>query len=265
MKLKPYLGITGCSKISEVIKTIQLFNKYYITLQSEHIPMLGFLVSYKWQKSSNYFDCQTHSKRYPTIKDLFELLHIAHNKVFTTIHYNTKNPYFANELISLLNINTPYGKIEHLLNGIQLNISKPNPKEINIIKKSFPHISIIFQLNNSFIKDSRFQNSDTLVKFININYSDVQYILLDVSGGRGSNINLNFTSSLYNYFKRNNFFNIGFAGGFNGTNIKDRIKKLRCLTNTYDFSIDAEGKLRDSNDNYSLIKAEVYIRNFKNI
>lgn len=36
------------------------------------------------------------------------------------------------------------------------------------------------------------------------------------------------------------------------------------MINSFAFSIDAERKLRDSKDNYSLIKTELYIKNFRN-
>lgn len=65
MVSKPYVGVTGLTTREEVESTIREFEQAGYTLNSGHLPMIGFLVSQKTLHGE-----PTSNRRYPKIEDL---------------------------------------------------------------------------------------------------------------------------------------------------------------------------------------------------
>lgn len=262
MENKPYIGITGFTTRREVSRAEMLFNQFRITKESSHIPMFGFLVSYKYLNKN---DPYPHDNRYPSISKLFDLLlRTQYWYAFRTIHYNThNNEKFFDELDVLLSYVDVYGnELEGLIEGIQLNIKKPSPKEIEKIRDHYPGISIILQLNE------RYGNGVSIEKLTEKIFNDFpsisncEYILIDTSRGKGKPIDINFAIKKYCAIKRiNPKIQVGFAGGFSGDNVFIRTIELYDSLLSQDFCIDAEGQLRD-HSKIDLFKLEAYIQNF---
>src|SRR3989339_991795 len=82
---KPYIGITGPVTKQEVRSLVQEFDQAGYSLASSHIPMIGYLVSYKTLNGQ-----PTENRRYPKVQDLPKLLEATNGKVLTMVHYNTK-------------------------------------------------------------------------------------------------------------------------------------------------------------------------------
>jgi hypothetical protein len=281
IKKKHYFGITGSTQLREVEEILKIFERYNLSIKSNIMPMLGFLISYKWNKKDLKYP---HNKRYPKIYDLFDLLKICGGKCFKTIHYNTKEVKFSGEVIDLLNyslsntyVSIPYNKdmdmdleikLGSLIDGIQLNIAKPNPFEIAKIKERFPHLLIILQFNNSFnkipLKELRY-----MIKYRY--YEVIDYILIDFSQGRGIKTQTDEFSNIYKEISKelkqmNKKIHIGFAGGFSSNNIIKRVVNIfNNLTQPVFFSLDVEGRLRDTNNDLDLNEVEQYINNFMDI
>ena len=93
----------------------------------------------------------------------------------------------------------------------------------------------------------------------------VDYILLDPSGGRGES----FHPEAMDWFLEDlqkevgNKIGLGVAGGLSAETLKQQIGPL--VKKYPDLSIDAEGRLRDENDNLDLAKATLYIRKARKI
>jgi len=85
-----YVEVTGLNRLEEVLEVTNLFEKE-LSKSSTHIPMIGFLVSYK---SLNKLPIL--NRRYPSVNILSKLLSCCKNKrVFPTIHYNSKEEGLA--------------------------------------------------------------------------------------------------------------------------------------------------------------------------
>lgn len=235
MKAKPYVGITGPVTKQEVKAIVQELNKAGYTMSSPHMPMLGYLFSYKTLNGQI-----TKNKRYPLISELKNLLEQADNKALTMIHYNSKAMSTLAEQVSKL-FDGLYQ--ERLCNAMQLNIVWPDAYQIKLIKNKFPEMQIVFQISHKAAAHKTYKEIVNGIK----EYGDtLNYVLIDPSGGRGLEFNIEESLKIY-YELKNQLpnFTIGFAGGFNDQNTANRVRKIIDKTGDSDFCIDAEGGLRD--------------------
>ena len=97
-------------------------------------------------------------------------------------------------------------------------------------------------------------------------YSGIDYVLLDSSLGNGIAFEAAVIFSTYLSLRKGGVkCDIVFAGGFNGDTVKEKLALLMRATGTTDFSIDAEGGLRDKfgesygNDVLDMDKTRRYI------
>jgi phosphoribosylanthranilate isomerase len=235
MKSQPYVGITGASSLKECKDVCREFYSAGFSMVRSHLPMIGFLVSY-----NTLNNIPTENKRYPLFENIYPLLREVEGKVFSTIHYNSKE------------VNTLSSQIEkvfddiyenHLCRGIQLNIPFPPINEVEKIKQKFPDMKIIFQANHTVLDSG---TSIEVTQKIKSYEKIINYVLLDPSGGQGLEFNLEKSIELYkNINKICPNLTIGFAGGLNGTNVSKRITDISQTLGHKDFCIDAEGGLRD--------------------
>ena len=232
----PYVGVTGVTTIQEVDDVIREFYNAGYNMDSFHLPMLGFLVSYKTLNGR-----ETKNRRYPKFKNLRKLLFETRNNVFTVIHYNSR------EMNTLADqINTVFDGLyeDNLCNALQLNIVWPYIRQVELIKSKFQDMQIIFQLSKKILEGS---SVEEIVSRLHDYKGLIGHVLIDPSGGRGLKFNLSDSEMLYDTIKKKlPDLVVGFAGGFNGDNVYKRLKSLadERIRRT-DFSIDAEGGLRD--------------------
>ncbi len=253
---KPYIGVTGPATVQETIDVCQAFDDAGCTMESDHIPMIGFLVSFR-----TLYGCGITNKRYPQIDDIPELLKATDGNAFTMIHYNSR------ELRSLCT------QVEHIFlrmygldicRSVQLNIPWPPVDQVAGIKEGLPGIKIVLQLSHKAIEGL---NGEQIADRV-FQYKDlVSYVLIDPSGGRGIEFDLESSAFIYAWLRnRTPELKIGFAGGFTGLNVESRVNNLIEKIHTDDFCIDAEGGLRDKvsdqygDDNLNIEKVREYIQ-----
>ncbi|MFC1803353.1 hypothetical protein ACFL0D_05235 [Thermoproteota archaeon] len=236
MKAKPYVGITGLTTSNEVKAVVKLFQEFGYTLDSPHIPMMGFLIDYRFIKGMSKLNM-----RYPDFKDLTEILQAADNKVFTMIHYTM---YGMESKI----MHTLAEQVTQVFEGIyddhcksvQFNIGWPNAEQVEIIKDKFPEMQIVLQLLDRMSDNKKGELVERIKKLDNLDY-----ILIDPSAGK--QVEFDIDRSLHQYFVLKDKFpsiTLGFAGGLTGENLARKIKKIIEKTGDSNFCIDAEGGLR---------------------
>lgn len=236
---KPYIGITGAVNINEANNLVKEFYETGYDLNSPHLPMLGYLVSYKTLKGE-----ETKNKRYVKFNDLREILLETKDRAFNMIHYYSRENSSLAEQVNLM-----FNKIYHqgLCRALQLNVDLPDRNELKFIKKDFEDIQIVFQASKNVLKLGIKDILSELKKY----GSSIDYVLIDSSGGSGRNFEINGSLDLYKEIKSKlpNLI-VGFAGGFNPENVFERSKELTERIGSSNFSIDAESGLRDklSND-----------------
>jgi phosphoribosylanthranilate isomerase len=257
MKARPYVGVTGLTTVEETKNVCNLFHRAGYGLDNPHLPMIGFLVSYKTLNQE-----ETKNRRYPAIKSLDSLLKEAQGKVFTTIHYNTK------ETDTLaIQIKKIFEGIyeENLCRGLQLNIPWPKITEVEEIKDKYPEMKIIFQASKKMLIE---YDPKDIARRISQYGKLLDYCLIDPSGGNGEPFDLDKSASIYFATnKRCPNLTIGFAGGLNGDFIKEKVNYLNSVIGHNNFSIDSEGGLRNKlSDQYgddllNLEKIKLYLEN----
>ena len=235
MPPKPYIGITGPTTIADTRAICREFSDAGYTLETPHQPMLGFLVSYKTLNAQ-----PTTNKRYPKIEELSQLLQATEGEVFTMIHYNSRETdTLANQVSQIFNPLYDSG----LCRALQLNIVLPPLKEVKKIKQQFPDLKIVLQVQNNLVYEKTPTEVITIFKPYEGHFD---YVLIDPSGGRGLEFNMNKSLALHSWLQHTHQeIGIGFAGGFTGENVTKRCQTIIEQTKKDNFSIDSEGGLRD--------------------
>jgi hypothetical protein len=241
MEMKPYVGITGAVSNEEVRTIIKEFSDAGYTMNSSHIPMLGFLVSYKTLNGQH-----TENRRYPKFQGLVSLLREANREVLAMVHYNSREMSSLAEQVSKIfeGIYT-----DNLCHSIQLNIIWPDANQVKLIKERFPEMHIVFQASHKAMTDKTVKEICDGIG----GYGDaLNYVLIDPSGGKGLEFEIENSVNLYSELRaRFPDLVVGFAGGFNGSNVKCKLDNLIGKVGESCFCIDAEGGLRDKiSDNY---------------
>lgn len=230
---KNYIGITGFTEKEQIINTINFID----LIQSKRNYMFGFLVSSKTIKFE-----KLNNKRYlnfSSFQELKELMSYSANKenIINMIHYNTQEKNFSKELIPLLK------ELGNVVEAIQFNLNFIEIEEFKILRNKFPNIKFVFQYNNSILKKySKIEIFNTLKEI------QFEYMLIDLSGGKGIDLNpilLKNTYDLFNLYDLD--INLGIAGGLSGYNVFELTKELNLYK--IDYFIDAESKLRDKLSN----------------
>ena len=235
MKAKPYVGITGPVNIQETKDICREFSEVGYSMGSPHIPMLGFLVSYKTLNGQ-----ATQNRRYPSANSLPELLRATDGQVLTMVHYNSKEiDTLSNQVAQIFD-----GVYEGgLCRAIQLNIVWPDIGQVARIKEQHPDMQIVFQASHKAM-DGKTPNQ--IAKGIRDYGDSISYILIDPSGGRGMPFDLESSVTIYSELgEQCPDLTVGFAGGFTGENVAPRLKEILEKIKANNFCIDAEGGLRD--------------------
>jgi hypothetical protein len=235
MKAKSYVGITGPVSAEEVENICNEFHCAGYSMDSPHVPMLGFLMSYKTLNGAS-----TKNKRYPLADIVPRLLKTTEGRTFNMIHYNSREIDTLSDQVSRI-FDGIYE--DGLCRSMQLNINWPDVGQISKIMDQYPDMKIVFQASHKAMEDMGPKDVASKIK----DYEDiVSYVLIDPSGGRGIPFDLESSVAIYSEIKGQcPSLAIGFAGGFDGNNVNSRLHELIRKTGDSDFCIDAEGGLRD--------------------
>lgn len=256
MPSKPYVGITGPTTIEEVSSLIEEFSTAGYFMHSPHIPMLGYLISHKTLRGQ-----PTANRRYPLAQDLPKLIEAAQGQALTMVHYNTKeHSTLASQVGEIFSVLYAANKCK----ALQLNVVWPEISQVKLIKNIFPEMQIVFQASHKAMED---KTPPEIAAGINAYGDSISYVLIDPSGGKGQEFDLEHSLSVYREIREKSpELTVGFAGGFTGENVEARVKEIISQTGQDDFCIDAEGGLRDKlsgeygDDLLNLAKARAYLQ-----
>ncbi|HBI33792.1 MAG TPA: hypothetical protein DEA43_03200 [Candidatus Moranbacteria bacterium] len=239
---KPYIGVTGFMSRAEVDAVLTA-----IPAGAERLLMIGVLVSSKtMQGIPNKWP-----KRYPSADQIAEIFP-NHPLALNLVHFNTKDP---NELFDqMMTVTQLCGENFH---GFQLNIKWPNPYTLEKYKKEHPEKIIVLQCGESALEEV---SCDPIVlASVADNYKGTcEYLLVDPSGGLGKPLNpYKGMEYLHQLNLRISGMGFGIAGGLSPTTLEDLMGPIaKAFQYT---SIDAEGRLRDSNDNLDVAVAKDFV------
>lgn len=260
---RPYIGIVGIKNIEEGLITARIINAVLADRNILHQPQIGVQVTDRTLRGEI-----TESRRNPKvaeIPDIFSAILGVRKYIFNVVHYTAKDPAFIYDSVcKIFQLGDMYEK--NICRGLQLNgnFGKVTPEIIFRIKAEYPELKIILQIPGEALRAmSVDQVVGELVKFNDL----VDYTLIDPSGGRGQEMNVQSGIQLAERIMENTSVGAALAGGLNFSNVERIVMELRQGLGTADFSIDAEGGLRDKvgegygNDDFNPRKAEDYFRN----
>ena len=255
-KAKAYVGITGPVNIKETKYICKEFSEAGYSMDSPHIPMLGFLVSYKTLNGRT-----TQNRRCPPANSLPELLRSTNGRVLTMVHYYSKKmKTLSNQVAQIFD-----GVYENALcKAIQLNIVWPDIGQVAKIREQHPDMQVVFQASH---KATDGKTPNQIAKNVQDYGDSISYVLIDPSGGRGMPFDLESSVAIYSELRDQcPDLAIGFAGGFTGENVAPRLKEIFKQIEEDKFCIDAEGGLRDKitsaygNDLLNIEKVRGYLQ-----
>ncbi len=250
MKARPYVGITGPVSVLETRALCEEFAKADYSMESPHIPMIGFLVSYKTLNGES-----VKNRRYPPVDLLPALLHESSGKVLNMIHYNSRDTGTLSCQVAKI-FNGTYE--EDLCRALQLNIAWPDVRQVEKMREKYPDMQIVFQASDKVMRGKTPNQIAWGIK----DYNDlVDYVLIDPSEGRGESFDLESSIAVYSELREQcPGLTIGFAGGFTGENVALKSREIIRRTGEDCFCTDAEGGVRDKvGDDLNLVKFGRYL------
>jgi len=237
-KDKPYIGITGITCTDDVRMIKKALGSSY--------GMYGVLVSRNTLKNG-----KPHRNRYPNIGSINKLFEAMPENALRAVHYNSEEIHEISKDVKEIMMLTG-----GLCNCIQMNIEYPPIDQVKTIKEENKDLKIIFQIGRYSLINMKTRD---IVKNIEPYVPYIDYILIDKSQGAGIQMEIIGTVELAEPLSK--LKSLTFAGGLDGSNICIFIP----LIEKFCASIDAEGKLMNSNDTLDHEKVVKYIRSAKSI
>lgn len=234
--MKPYIGITGFKTVDEVVAAGNAFGAHPV---DGYVPMFGIASSAK-----RLADKRTGGEQTPAVQDIPALLTHVPNGSLPMLHYHTTNKdTLIAEVEDLFLIGDVYA--HGLCRAMQLNMDWPSPRSLEKVLGCFPDMAIVLQLPKRAMGGL---TAETIATKAHDYEGLVQYVLIDPSGGKGIDFDEHATMDLLHALDAAlPSVTLGVAGGLSGDNVGQRVSTIR-QTYTKSFCIDAQGKLRCSNN-----------------
>ncbi len=239
----PYIGITGLMSPEEVGALLTTEG----LKESSRLLMCGVLSSWKAMLPNGAPSAPTRYPRIEEIRNIFQ----DNPKALNLIHYNSKQPDLEMQLESLKALAGPY------LHGFQLNIPWPPLRELVAWRANNPKMRLVIQISAKAYEEAGRSPKKLCQRLAEYREIATDF-LFDPSGGRGMEFDAEEAKNVFHFLDWNfgHNSNIGVAGGIG----PESIEKIEPLIKEFPrLSIDAEGKLRNSEDALDLGRASAYL------
>lgn len=251
---RPYIGVTGFTSRDSV----ELIERTLPEGHS-HLLMVGVLANVKTLQglSNTRFPART-----PEVIDIDKIF-TDNPRCLNLIHYNTNDQTTLKEQLIRLHI---LGGAH--LHGFQLNMVWPDPKVIAWVhthlgqkapSSSQSRAKIVLQVGNGAMRKIA-HDPRALAKRVGEYHHNIDYVLLDPSGGRGVPFDPVQARELLLALREahGSWLGLGIAGGL-GPDSLHLIDAL--ITEFPDLSIDCEGQIRNiEDDSLNLERTTQYVR-----
>jgi hypothetical protein len=249
MRPQPYIGVTGFMGQADVREILFVYPK-----DARHKLMVGVLMSNKTLAGEK----NKYPRRYPE-KDAVADIFVDHPQALNLIHYHTSNSNHA-MVMEMVNVMALAGPHCH---GFQLNVRWPYPKAIEDYHRDrrfgiFGHKDdiIVLQCGRGAMEEVG-NSPKKLAERVKDYDGLVSYVLIDPSGGKGEAFDSGFAyDCLCELTRAVPNMGIGVAGGLSAQSINNI---CNLLTTHPDISVDAEGRLRDTNDDLNITATVEYV------
>lgn len=251
----PYIGVTGFTNVAQIRWLVwRLADRHEDqdgTLKPGRKLMVGVLVSDKTMRG----EPNKWPGRFPPVEMISEIFKAAADSgdamALRIAHFNTHDPgMLGAQLIDLYEI------ADRQMSGIQLNVYWPERAQLEKYREEVPPTHrVILQLGRRAMEGLQVKEITRKVA----SYGDlITDVLVDPSGGEGRMSDLQAFFPLMDAIQAavGDHLGLGYAGGLD----KHGAGLMVQLYQRYpDLSIDAEGRLRDSQDNLNLVDTADYV------
>lgn len=245
MTIRPFIGITGITQEEEMESLAHTWGN---PDDKKHALQLGLAVA-------NY-DIPASPVRY--VKDARALTSLsrsaAERELVAAIHYNPQTDETC--IPDLLErLRGPYH--DGACRVVQVNTYKPNRHVLGAVREKYPEMNIISQFGPNVLANC----PRTIAGIVGGYRGEIDAVLLDVSRGQGKDMDVKKCADIVRAV-RDIAPETGavLAGGFSKDNVRERVGYFKDTFRDGEFSIDAEGKLRDADDKLRLSDSQEYLR-----
>jgi hypothetical protein len=245
MRPQPYIGITGFMTTGEINEVLDVLPR-----GTNRQVMVGVLVSSKTLRGIP----NKWPQRYPKPDELSQIF-TERREALNLLHFNTKEPEHLLE--DMLLAQSMAGPNCH---GFQLNIAWPDKEVLKQYRNRKPeHASqrgvVVLQVGGKALDECGRDAAKIAARVHEYEYL-ADYVLIDPSGGIGQEFDVDFARQCFIELEsQTTYMGYGIAGGLHVGNLD----RLTSLLGDFSFSIDAEGKLRNTEDNLDVAVARAYL------
>lgn len=241
MQAKPYVGITGITELAQSEALVAIAED--IGWPRSHKLMIGALVSYKGLA----FGKLANPSQYIGVDQIDEVL-VGDARVLNLIHYNSRAEGQYAQLHDVV-------RRVRYADGLQLNIDWPGEAQLRRLRERI-YTTVVLQVGSRAYK-SIGARPDRLVERLRSYSGLVDYVLIDPSSGTGTPFSSDFALTTLQALVDSRLpMKWGIAGGLS----PDNLAKLEPLLWLYPkLSWDAQGRLRDKQDNLDLGRCRAYL------
>lgn len=239
-----YIGITG---FTSGIQIDRLLNRCPMDSDIDPKLMVGVLASSKTIRHQ----LTKYAKRYPKIEDIRNIF-TEHAICLNLIHFHPES--LDNLPDQMMEVIMMGGKYCH---GLQLNAHWVSPEDLMTFRVFDSTSTIVLQVGKN-AQEVYGNNPKLIGEKIKEYQGLVQYALIDPSGGKGEPMDLQKTEILLETFFEQGLqeaITFGIAGGISA----EMIPQLAPLVKKFGVCIDAEGKLRNEDDEFLPEEAVRYV------
>lgn len=237
---RPYIGVTGFMSSSEVAAVLSV-----VPEKSRYSLMVGVLASGKTLLGGQ----GKWPGRYPPVEKIGDIF-LSDPRVVNLVHIATADrANLSEQLQNVLALGGP------CLHGIQLNISWPNPGDLEAVAKR--NVRLILQVGGKALEQS--QSVIGFCELLGAYDGLITDVLIDPSGGAGKPFDME-TARTRLTILRENFPQFGFVVG--GGLSAETVGEIAPLVAAFPgLSIDAEGRLRtpQPEDQLDIERAKQYV------
>lgn len=242
MRPQPYIGITGFTHRDQINAIVH----DALPLDTDRLVMAGVLVSNRTLRG----ETSKWPNRYPKVEKLKDIFP-RYTCLLSLIHFNTNEPEkLLDDMCKAQDFTGPN------CDGFQLNIAWPDPKVLEHYKAKaqFRNKTIVLQVGNKAFDEVERRVVKLAYKVLEYQ-GLIDYVLVDPSGGLGKEFDCDFASDCFNFLRKVPDVGFGIAGGLHPNNLE----RLRPLLKDFEFSIDAESKLRNTEDHLDMAVSSLYL------
>lgn len=240
--MKPYIGVTGVFTADEINHLLQT-----VPATATRPLMAGVLVSSKTLAGMT----NKYPRRFPPVEKIPSIF-CGQSRALRLIHYSTDEPEtLARQLLRLSRIAGPY------LDGFQLNVAWPSALEIEKFWERYGGHRMVLQIGAPAL--AAVGNDPAACASRVAEYEPfITDVLVDPSGGKDIPLDPAAVRAYLDAIRRQcPSLGLGTAGGL-GSRALSLVEPL--LSDSPDLSLDAEGGLRDADDDLNLSAAREYLQ-----